>query len=773
MNSLLKYLTVLVILSPFSLKVYSQTNTWTGATDTDWHKDCNWSLNAVPTCSDPVLIPNTGNQPIVSDIAHCSTIEVQSSSGAEVEVQSSSGARLDIGQLGGCSGTPLKISAPSITGTTPASRCGTGTVTLGASSSSGTINWFSSATGGSSLGTGTSFTTPSISSTTTYYVDATDGCTTPSRTAVVAAVDADPGAANNTTSTASICETQTKTLTGNPAGGSWSIVSGGGNITGTTYNPPNIASNTNVTIRYTIPANGACAATTSNRTFTVNYNPGAANNTTSTADICDDETKTLTGTPPGGSWSIVSGGGNITGTTYNPSSIGSKTIRYTIAANGACAATNSNRTFDVISCGMPATCKSIGGSGNDHAFSIVESTDGGFVLAGYTNSYGAGDVDMYILKINSDGTLGWTRTVGGTGYDAAWAIINTSDGGYAVAGRTNSYGAGGYDMYIVKLNSSGTVQWTRTVGGAGAFSGDVAHSIAQTNDGGYAIVGNTATLGYSSGSTDCYIVKLNSSGVVQWTRTVGGTNAEAAYGITATSDGGCAITGYTMSYGAGNQDVYVVKLNSSGTVQWTRTVGGTSGDKGYSIVQTTDGGYFISGSTLSFGAGGFDYYMIKLNSAGTVQWTRTAGGPDSEYEFLHKITGIQANDGGYAVVGTLLSVGVSDGYMVKLNSSGSVSWTQTIGGSDAEILTSITNTSDGGFALCGATEENPGPSYDFYFTKMDADGSNCCTTGTGAGSSGSGGASGSGNLSGSGGASGTGGASGIGGLINTNTVTCP
>src|SRR5680860_373944 len=156
--------------------------------------------------------------------------------------------------------------------------------------------------------------------------------------------------ASNTTSTASICENTTKVLVGSPAGGTWSIVSGGGSIAGTAYTPANVASNTSVTIRYTIAANGGCPATTSDRTFTVNNFLGTASNTTSTASICENTTKALVGSPAGGTWSIVSGGGSIAGNTYTPTNVAantSVTIRYTIAANGGCPATTSDVTFTV------------------------------------------------------------------------------------------------------------------------------------------------------------------------------------------------------------------------------------------------------------------------------------------------------------------------------------------------------------------------------------------------------------------------------------------
>lgn len=159
--------------------------------------------------------------------------------------------------------------------------------------------------------------------------------------------------------------------------------------------------------------------------------------------------------------------------------------------------------------------RAIGGTGNDYCRSVAKTTDGGVVVAGYTFSFGAGSIDIYVAKLDSLGNMQWAKTFGGSNDDYGYSIIQTTDGGYAIAGMTTSYGPTGLNLYVVKLTSTGGIQWTRTVGGSGS-SPDVGYSIVQTTDGGYAVAGYTES--YGAGSLDMYVVRLNGSGALQWTK---------------------------------------------------------------------------------------------------------------------------------------------------------------------------------------------------------------------------------------------------------------
>jgi uncharacterized delta-60 repeat protein len=324
-------------------------------------------------------------------------------------------------------------------------------------------------------------------------------------------------------------------------------------------------------------------------------------------------------------------------------------------------------------CGLASTfAKTIGGSYDDVAYSIIQSSDGGYVVAGRTESFGAGSRDFYVVKLDSSGNVLWTKTIGGSSEDRANSIIQSSDGGYVVAGWTKSFGAGDYDIYVVKLDSSGNVLWTKTIGGSAL---DEALSIMQSSDGGYVIAGYTRSFG--AGGRDFYVVKLDSSGNVVWTKTIGGSSDDVAYSIIQSSDGGYVVAGWTSSFGAGSSDFWVVKLDSAGNVLWTKTIGGDGTGKAYSIIQSSDGGYVVAGYTESFRAGYVDIYVVKLDSSGNVVWTKTIIGRSSD-DFPWSI--IQGSDGGYVVAGHTYSLGAGgwDFYVVKMDANGNVCFSQNV-----------------------------------------------------------------------------------------------
>jgi len=371
----------------------------------------------------------------------------------------------------------------------------------------------------------------------------------------------------------------------------------------------------------------------------------------------------------------------------------------------------------------PHFCKAIGGKNGDWSSSLIQTSDGGYAIAGDTTSFGAGgDVDVYVVKLDAKGNLQWTKTIGGAAREGGNSIIQTSDGGYAIAGYTESFGAGEADVYVVKLDANGNLQWTKTIGGE---NDDGGNSLIQTSDGGYAIAGYTNSFG--AGEADVYVVKLDANGNLQWTKTIGGPAGDGGSSLIQTSDGGYAITGSTKSFGAGGDDVYVVKLDAHGNLQWTKTIGGPASEEGYSLIQTSDGGYAIAGSTTSFGAGGYDVYVVKLDAHGNLQWTKTIGGPGYEIGFSL----IQTSDGGYAIAGLYCLVydeGINppDVYVVKLDATGNLQWTKTIGGEDDDSGRSLIQTSDGGYAIAGSTKSFGAGWNDVYVVKLDKNGDACC-----------------------------------------------
>ena len=311
--------------------------------------------------------------------------------------------------------------------------------------------------------------------------------------------------------------------------------------------------------------------------------------------------------------------------------------------------------------------KTFGGNNYETASSIVQTSDGDYAVAGYTDSKGADQSDMWVVKLDANGNKQWDKTFGGNSNDHAHSIVQTSDGGYAVAGNTKSKGTYWHDidMWVVKLDANGNKQWDKIFRGS---SYDDARSIVQTSDGDYAVAGYTDSKG--AGGYDMWVVKLDANGNKQWDKTFGGNNYETAYSIVQTSDGGYAVVGDTKSKGAGQSDMWVVKLDANGNKQWDKTFGGNNYETAYSIVQTSDGGYAVAGSTKSKGAGQSDMWVVKLDANGNKQWDKTFGG--NNYETAYSI--VQTSDGGYAVAGSTKSKGAgqSDMWVLKLDKDGNL-----------------------------------------------------------------------------------------------------
>jgi hypothetical protein len=247
--------------------------------------------------------------------------------------------------------------------------------------------------------------------------------------------------------------------------------------------------------------------------------------------------------------------------------------------------------------------RSFGGADDDGSFSVQQTSDGGYIITGETESYGAGWDDVWLIKTDKNGTEEWTRTFGGADDDGGFSVQQTSDGGYIITGVTESYGAGRNDVWLIKTDKNGTEEWTRTFGGADDDGGMV---VLQTSDGGYLIIGETDS--YGADWDDVWLIKTDKNGTEEWTRTFGGFSWARVESIMRTSDGGHIITGGTRHYG----DVRLIKRDKNGNDEWNKTFGGAEDDRGKSVQQTSDGGYIITGYTESYGAGGSDVWLIKL-----------------------------------------------------------------------------------------------------------------------------------------------------------------
>jgi uncharacterized delta-60 repeat protein len=364
--------------------------------------------------------------------------------------------------------------------------------------------------------------------------------------------------------------------------------------------------------------------------------------------------------------------------------------------------------------------KTYGGEKGDAAYSIQQTSDGGYIVAGYTNSFGAGKNDFWVLKLNARGDVVWQKAYGGADDDYAYSIQQTSDGGYIVAGSTWSFGAGENDLWVLKLDPTGKVVWQKTWGGR--FR-DSAISVQQTFDGGYIMAGNTSS--FAADWYDLQVLKLDATGDVVWQKTYGGAHWDEADSIQETADGGYIVAGFTYSFGAGESDVWVLKLDARGNVVWQKTYGGRREDSASSIRQTSDGGYIVGGSTRTFDPAFGDVGLLKLDARGNVVWQRTYGGRG-----LDEATSIQqTSDGGYIVAGSTWSFGAGnyDVWVLKLDARGNVVWQRTYGGRGLDEATSIRQTSDGGYIVAGSTWSFGAGNYDVWVLKLDANGNvaNC------------------------------------------------
>ena len=317
--------------------------------------------------------------------------------------------------------------------------------------------------------------------------------------------------------------------------------------------------------------------------------------------------------------------------------------------------------------------KAVGGASWDYGMSAQQTLDGGYIMTGWTDSFGAGGGDALLVKLDNAHSLSWAKTVGGPNLDEPNFVRQTSDGGYIAAGYTNSFGAGSYDFLLLKFDSAGSLSWTKTVGGAGS---DRAWTVQQTSDGGYIVTGSTNSFG--AGGADLFLVKFDSGGNLSWATTVGGVGYDRATSLQQTSDGGYIVAGETESFGAGAADFFLIKFDSGGNLSWTKTIGGTGEEQGYNVLLTTDGGYIINGLTDSFGAGSVDLLLVKFDSTGNFIWAKTAGGTNFDYSWSGTK---ELSDGGFLMSGYSGSFGAggADFLLVKFDSEGNTcSGTQSI-----------------------------------------------------------------------------------------------
>jgi len=431
--------------------------------------------------------------------------------------------------------------------------------------------------------------------------------------------------------------------------------------------------------------------------------------------------------------------------------------------------------------------KCFGGSALDAAYSTVPTSDGGFIMVGETKSvngdvtgyHGGGYADVWVVKTDSAGTIAWQKCLGGTAHDYGESIIQTIDGGYIVAGSSASNDGdvsgnhGSYDAWIIKLSSIGAIQWQKSYGGTNV---DIAQSIVQTPDGGYIFAGSTLSndgdVSGNHGYIDAWVVKIDNAGTIEWQKCLGGSSSEGKQTIgyvgtnqrniciQLTNDGGYIFAGYSDSndgdvtghhgpsgtvtiggvYYGYNTDCWIVKLDNTGTIQWQKCLGGSGIDAAYTILQTNDGGYIFAGNTGStdYDVSGhhpipgpiaaYDLWLVRIDASGIIQWQKCIGGRG--YEFAYSISA--TNDNGYFITGITTSPdgdaagahGSIDNWAVKTDIAGNIQWQKCLGGTNKDFGASGFQTSDGGYIVAASVSSSNGDvianhgNYDFRLVKL-------------------------------------------------------
>ncbi len=359
--------------------------------------------------------------------------------------------------------------------------------------------------------------------------------------------------------------------------------------------------------------------------------------------------------------------------------------------------------------------KTFGGSNSDYGHSLALTSDGGFIITGLTLSFGDTLGDVYIIKTDGEGTEQWTKIINGSNEEGGNSIVQTTDGGYFIVCHTESYGAGDCDAWAIKTDHSGNVQWDRTSGG---LNDDVGFHGIQTSDGNYVMTGVNRTNDWMGSA---FLVKYNANGDTLWTKNFTQFQGEIGMRIAEAADGDYVIAcRISTTLTSSPDDILILKTDADGNLLWSKNIGGAGSEGAYGFISTTDGGFIVAGSSTSFGAGDQDAYLVKINSSGVQQWSRNYGGLNDDEASFVAATG----DGGYIISGSTKSFGDSlDIFLIKTDAYGNQQWMKTIG--DANYMESanwIVACADGGYAMTGYKQQTGTTDADLFFVKTDKNG---------------------------------------------------
>lgn len=360
-----------------------------------------------------------------------------------------------------------------------------------------------------------------------------------------------------------------------------------------------------------------------------------------------------------------------------------------------------------------------GGPNDDYARSVNVTRDGGYIVTGATASYGSGDYDVLLMKINSSGRVQWSAAFGGSDNEYGNCVQQTDDGGYIIAGDRSPVGGDDatYDALLIKTDPEGNHQWNKTFGGS---QGDLFHSVKQTKDGGYIISGWTRSPEFGAQYADAWLLKTDSQGNQTWSKIYGGPLHEEALSVQQTNDGEYILTGFTSSFGAGSNDAWLLKTSSNGTELWNKTFGGPNRDDADSGQPTRDGGYILAGHSASGDdLESWDVWLVKADSVGNLLWSKTYGGPN--WDEARSVQ--ETDDCGYIIAGQTESYGAGDRdvWVIKTDSKGDQIWNMTSGRSSWDMGWDVQETNDG-YIIAGDTTSFGAGGKDALLIKLNKSG---------------------------------------------------
>lgn len=344
--------------------------------------------------------------------------------------------------------------------------------------------------------------------------------------------------------------------------------------------------------------------------------------------------------------------------------------------------------------------RTYGGANEDRGYAVRQTYDGGFIIAGYTSSFGAGTYDVYLIRTDSIGDTLWTKTYGYPNWDWALSIENVSDSGFIISGASYPEDTGGYcDAYILRTDENGDTLWTRAYGWD---RDDYGVSIKPLSYGGYIIVGYAIKPFYSN-REDIYLIRMDINGDTLWTKIYGKTNQEYGSSIQECPDSGFIVSGWTNSLGAGGFDAYLLRTDKNGDTLWTRTYGGDGDDWGRSVLLLKDSGFVVCGAAYSGSAGECDLYIIRTDKNGDTIWTKSYGGIGWEEGYSIQ----PVSDSGFIISGVMevLNTNVFSVYVVRIDMNGDTLWTRAygvMGDNEGYSIHSLSGGNDG-FIISGIT----------------------------------------------------------------------